>query len=72
MTLDDEQVIIDLDALRGHTAYVRHSEARDGSDRVSLVIVVPAATFNLSMEPMKARELGMALIAFADAAEARA
>jgi hypothetical protein len=77
MTLDDDQVVVSTNELdKKQQAFVGKTQARDESgawgDAVSLSIFVPGAHTTMGLPPMKARELGMALIAFADAAETRA
>ena len=67
MTIDDDQVVVATDEKHGGRAFVFESEGK-----VACVMYLPGATLSQHMPPMRARELGMALLAFADAAEERA
>jgi hypothetical protein len=70
MTLDDEQVIVSIDEERYQQVFIGF--APDDPTLVTTTTIVPNVTMHLRYTPLKARELGMALIAFADVAEARA
>lgn len=69
MTLDDDQVIVSIDEERYHQVFVGF--APDAPHLVTTTTIVPNVTLHLRYSPLKARELGMALISFADAAESR-
>jgi hypothetical protein len=70
MTIDDEQVIVSIDEERYQQVFIGF--APDDPTLVTTTTIVPNVTMHLRYTPLKARELGMALIAFADVAEARA
>jgi hypothetical protein len=70
MTLDNEQVIVSIDEERYQQVFIGF--APDRPELVTTTTIVPNVTMHLRYSALKARELGMALIAFADAAEARA
>jgi hypothetical protein len=70
MTIDDEQVIVSIDEERYQQMFIGF--APDDPSLVTTTTIVPNVTMHLRYTALKARELGMALIAFADAAEARA
>lgn len=67
MTLDDNQVVVRVDEGRMHDAFIGF--APDDPTVVTMTTIIPNSTLHLRMTPEKAREVGVALIAFADQIE---
>ena len=69
MTLDDNQVLVKVDEVRMHDVFVGWIQDPGRDAEVYATTIVPNSTLHLRMTPEKAREVGVALIAFADQIE---